>query len=320
MVTEFARAHVLAKPWGVTDLRPFSSAIHDDDAIGEIWYERDGTADANSSLLLKLLFTSQPLSIQVHPDDAYARAMGERNGKTEAWYVLSATPDARIALGLKQHLTPQQLREAIDDGSISDLVVWKAVNVGDSFFVPAGTIHAIGAGLVIAEIQQRSDATFRIFDYGRQRELHVDRAVAVANAGPSNCQVKQVRLSPERVQVVADQHFIMERIELLPHSTWRLEVDRETWVLGIGGEAEAGLFNIASGDAAFVESARLDFHVGSAGFTALAAYTGGGTAPDLLKRLGNEGAFGRTPSTVIAPAGSSEAAANDCKPQGVDLI
>ena len=80
----------------------------------------------------------------------------------------------------------KQLRSAIDDGSIADLVEWRAVSSGDTIFVPAGTIHAIGAGLVIAEIQQRSDATFRLFDFGRGRELHVDNAIAVADAGPAN--------------------------------------------------------------------------------------------------------------------------------------
>jgi mannose-6-phosphate isomerase len=114
--------------------------------------------------LLKLLFTSQPLSIQVHPDDAFAHLNGLPNGKSEAWYVLRAVPDAKVALGFSRQLTSQQLREAIDDGSISDLVVWKSVLPDDVIFVPAGTVHAIGAGLVIAELQQRSDATFRLFD------------------------------------------------------------------------------------------------------------------------------------------------------------
>ena len=141
---------------------------HDGNAIGEIWYERPDEAAVDPSLLLKLLFTSQPLSIQVHPDDAFAHSMGLQNGKTEAWYVLSAVPEAQVALGLRRHLTPQLLREAIDDGSISDLIVWRAVSADDVIFVPAGTIHAIGAGLVIAELQQRSDATFRLFDYGQQ--------------------------------------------------------------------------------------------------------------------------------------------------------
>ena len=159
-------------------------------SIGEIWYERPGKPVSSSSLLLKLLFTSEPLSIRVHPDDAYAQLMGLPNGKTEAWYVLSAVPGAKVALGLKQRLTQQQLREAVHDGSISDLVVWQTVLPDDVIFVPAGTIHAIGAGLVIAEIQQRSDATFRLFDHGRQRELHIESAIAVADAGAARFRVR----------------------------------------------------------------------------------------------------------------------------------
>ena len=156
------------------------------------------------ALLLKLLFTSQPLSIQVHPGDAYARSMGLPNGKTEAWYVLSAAPEAKIALGLKRRLTKQQLRHAIDDGSISDLVVWQAVCAGDTVFVPAGTIHAIGAGLVIAEIQQRSDATFRLFDHGRGRELHIEDAIAVADAGPADFHVTPSRLTDSRTLLTSN--------------------------------------------------------------------------------------------------------------------
>ena len=113
--------------------------------------------------------------------------MGLPNGKTEAWYVLSAAPGAKVAVGLDRRLTQQQLRQAVDDGSISDRVVWRTVFPDDAISVPAGTIHAIGAGLVIAEIQQRSDATFRLFDHGRQRELHIERAIAVADAGPAHC-------------------------------------------------------------------------------------------------------------------------------------
>src|SRR5712692_483736 len=123
MAIELARARALPKPWGVVDLRPWSNARHDDGAIGEIWYERPGKDATNPSLLLKLLFTNQPLSIQVHPDDAFAHSMGLPNGKTEAWYVLSATPEAKVALGLHRRLTSQEFRQATYDGSISDLVV-----------------------------------------------------------------------------------------------------------------------------------------------------------------------------------------------------
>ena len=108
MTVEHARARALPKPWGVADLRPWSSAGQDGNPIGEIWYERSGSASVAPSLLLKLLFTNQPLSIQVHPDDAYAQAMGLPNGKTEAWYVLSAASQAKVALGLKRRLTPEQ--------------------------------------------------------------------------------------------------------------------------------------------------------------------------------------------------------------------
>src|SRR5258705_13081748 len=183
---------------GVVDLGPWSLAARDAAPIGEIWYDRPDKLSPTPSLLLKLLFTSKPLSIQVHPDDAYARSMGLPNGKTEAWYVLSAAAGAKVAVGLDRRLTRQQLRHAVDDGSISDLVVWRTVSPGDTISVPAGTIHAIGAGLVIAEIQQRSDATFRLFDHGRQRELHIERAIAVADAGPARGRARQNRLSDER--------------------------------------------------------------------------------------------------------------------------
>jgi mannose-6-phosphate isomerase len=185
MAIEHARALAIPKPWGVDDLSPWSNTLAHDKAIGEIRYERSDNAAADPSLLLKLLFTSQALSIQVHPDDAFAHLMGLPNGKTEAWYVLSAAPEAKVALGLKRRLTPQQLREAVDDGSISDLIAWHPVSANDIISVAAGTIHAIGAGLVIAEIQQRSDVTFRLFDYGRQRELHVENAIAAAEPGRS---------------------------------------------------------------------------------------------------------------------------------------
>lgn len=288
MAIERARADAIPKPWGVLDSRPFRNAAPGDDAIGEIWYERHDAAEVNSSLLLKLLFTSQPLSIQVHPDDAYAKSIGQRNGKTEGWYILNAAPDAKIALGLKERLTSQQLREAIDDGSIVDLVVWQAVFAGDSFFIPAGTIHAIGAGLVIAEIQQRSDATFRIFDYGRKRELHVEQAVEVADAGPASFRVNQVRLSSERTQLIYNKLFVLERIELAPNSMWRLENDRETWLLDVSGNAQVGLFAIAPGEAIFLQSDRVDIVVGPIGFTALASYTGGRPLPHLLTRIGED--------------------------------
>jgi mannose-6-phosphate isomerase len=302
MAIEHARARAVTKPWGVEDLRPWSNVRHDGHAIGEIWYERPDNAAVDDSLLLKLLFTSQPLSIQVHPDDAFAHTMGLPRGKTEAWYVLSAEPEAKVALGLSRRLTPQQLRHAIDDGSIADLVVWHAVSANDVIFVPAGTIHAIGAGLVIAELQQRSDTTFRLFDYGRQRELHIESAVAVADAGPADFQVRPNQITAERKLFVSSPYFVFERIDLAANSNWRLEAERETWLLILSGSAIAGSFDVVTGDALFAQSDRIDIHAGAIGMVGLAAYTGGGPVPRLLQRLTQPGSInvGR-PEKMQAP-------------------
>jgi mannose-6-phosphate isomerase len=303
MAIEHARARAVPKPWGVDDLSPWSSASSHGKAIGEIRYDRPDTVAADPSLLLKLLFTSQPLSIQVHPDDKFAHLMGLPNGKTEAWYVLSAAPEAKVAVGLKLRLTPQQLRGAIDDGSISDLIAWHAVAANDVISVAAGTIHAIGAGLVIAEIQQRSDVTFRLFDYGRQRELHVEDAIAAAVAGPVEFSARSNQLSAERQLLVSNPHFVFERINLAPNSSWCMEAERETWLLVLGGSALAGAFDIATGDVLFAQSDRIDIHSGAIGLVALAAYTGGGPVPNLLQRLTQPGAINvRAPRETDAPS------------------
>jgi mannose-6-phosphate isomerase len=296
---EHARAQARPKPWGVVDLRPWSNARLDGRPIGEIWFERPDGAAIDPSLLLKLLFTSQPLSIQVHPDDAFARSIGLPNGKTEAWYILSAAPGAKIALGLNQRLTSEQLREAIDSGAISNLVHWQSVLPDDIIFVPAGTIHAIGAGLVIAEIQQRSDATFRIFDYDRQRELHLEHAIAAADAGPAELRVMPRRLTESRTLLLSNAHFVFERFELESNSTWCLDVERETWVLVTSGSARAGSFDIALGDAIFAQSARVDIQVGPTGMVGLAAYTSGGPVLQLLQRAGQPGAINEGASSAL---------------------
>ena len=295
MAIEHARADTVPKPWGMVDLRPWSNARHDGSAIGEIRYRRSGDEGADSSLLLKLLFTSQPLSIQVHPDDAFAHSMGLPRGKTEAWYVLSATPQAKVALGLKQPTTPQQLREAVDDGSISNLVVWQPVACGDAIFVPAGTIHAIGAGLVIAEIQQRSDATFRLFDHGRQRALHVENAVAAADAGPAQVQGHPIQLTDERTLLISSPYFVVERIELPPGSTWRLDGERETWFLGLSGGARTKSFDMTTGDALFVQSDSVRLHAGPTGLVGLVAYTGEVPVANLLQRARRPSTRGQRP-------------------------
>jgi mannose-6-phosphate isomerase len=285
MAIELARTEVLPRPWGVADLKPWNKAATGGVSIGEIWYERPGAPVAKPLLLLKLLLTSQPLSIQVHPNDAYARSIGLANGKTEAWYVLSAAPGAKVAVGLKRKLTEQQLRQATQDGSIADLVMWQTVSADDAIFVPAGTIHAIGAGLVIAEIQQRSEATFRLFDQGRHRELHVENAIAAADAGPAHFQVRPNRLTDERTILVSSPHFVLERIDLAPNSKWVLEAKRETWLLVLSGSAVAGSIQVGAAEAIFAQSERVGIEAGKTGMVGLAAYTGVGPVANLLRRL-----------------------------------
>jgi len=287
MTVEHAYAHSLPKPWGVVDPRPWSNAGDGADTIGEIWFERSDSTAVPPSLLLKLLLTNQPLSIQVHPDDAYAQSTGMPNGKTEAWYVLSAAPEAKVALGLKRRVSPEQLRRAIDDGSISDLVVWHTAHPGDTILVAAGTIHAIGAGLVIAEIQQRSDTTFRLFDHGRGRELHIEDALAVANAGPADFCVNPTRLTDTRTLLVSNPHFTFERIDLAPNSAWCLEAEQETWLLVVSGGARAASFDVTTGDAVFAQSDHVDIRAGRNGLAALVAYAGR-TVPQLLKSVDME--------------------------------
>jgi mannose-6-phosphate isomerase len=286
MAIEFARTVPVPRPWGVVGRKFPVTAADDGIAIGEIRYERPGKPATDPSLLLKVLLTSQPLSIQVHPDDAYAQSIGLPNGKTEAWYVVSAAPGAKVALGLTQQTTPQYFREAVEDGSISELVAWQAMSTGDVVSVPAGTIHAIGADLIIVEIQQRSDTTYRIFDYGRKRELHIESAIAIANTGPFVSHARPILLSDERTLLVSNPHFAFERICLPPGTTWWLEADRETWLLVLSGVARVSSFDILTGDAVFAQSDRVNVHVGPDALVGLVAYTGlGGPVAHLLQRI-----------------------------------
>ena len=280
-----AQQRIVERPWGKCDLRPWNTTIPDGKIIGEIWFELPIGTGMEPSLLMKLLFTSEVLSIQVHPDDQYARSMGLPNGKTEAWYVLNAASSAEVGIGLKQRYSTSELRQAIDDGTIADLVAWRNVATGMALLVPAGTIHAIGAGLVVAEIQQRSDATFRLFDYGRRRELHIDAGLAVANQGPADEQADPVRLTSERTLLVSSRHFVFERIELPVESAWSLVVEPETWCLVVGGHGTLASWDVAKGDGIFIRSDRVQLATDDVGMTLLVAYSGSSPILNLLRRL-----------------------------------
>lgn len=294
---EHTSARIVHKPWGSTDLVPWSSHCASE-PVGEIWLQRADNRARKPALLLKLLFTKQPLSVQVHPTDAFARANGLPNGKSEAWYILAAAPGAKVALGLKHAIDRSQLRACIEDGSIADLVQWHGVGSGDFINVPAGTVHAIGGGLVVAEIQQQSDATFRLFDFGRGRELHIDQAVAVAVCGHAQSISNPSHLTDTRSLLIASEHFVVERIHLPPGSRWRLSAERETWMLLIKGDARIGLISTSVGEAVFLEDECCSVQVGANGMTALITYPDSKPLTALLRRVDNDD---RRPLKFIGP-------------------
>jgi len=174
------RAVPVERVWGRRDVPAGFPRLAGDVPIGEIWFE----PPADAPLLVKYLFTAERLSIQVHPDDAASRAAGHARGKDEAWYILDAAPDARIGLGLTHEVTRDALRAAALDGSIETLLDWRKVTPGETLYSPAGTIHAIGGGISLIEIQQNLDLTYRLYDYGRPRALHLDEGIAVADPRP----------------------------------------------------------------------------------------------------------------------------------------
>ena len=166
------------KIWGSTDLAPWYPSPSQ--KIGEVWFEAD------LPLLVKFVFTTGRLSVQVHPDDAFAAAHEHSLGKTEMWYVMSAEPGAQLAVGFREPITAGRLRESAVTGEVEHLLHWVEVSQGDCFFIPAGTVHAIGPGLALCEIQQHSDVTYRLYDYGRPRELHLEKALQVARLEASD--------------------------------------------------------------------------------------------------------------------------------------
>jgi mannose-6-phosphate isomerase len=168
------------KIWGRQGLpAPFEAVGDGNGSVGEIWFEPlDGSEPA---LLLKYLFTSEASSIQVHPPDPIARAAGRISGKDEAWIIVDAEPGAVVGLGLREAVGPDRLRAAALNGTIADMIDWRRAAAGDVYYLPAGTIHALGPGLVLIEVQQNSDLTYRLYDYGRPRPLHVEDGIEAVN-------------------------------------------------------------------------------------------------------------------------------------------
>ena len=203
------------KPWGQDHLPPPFSAP-DGQRIGEIWFEPPAEMP---ELLVKYLFTSENLSVQVHPSDAQAPE-GSR-GKEECWLVLTAEPGAKLAVGFKSEVAADQMRAAALDGSIEDLLEWHEVQPGDFIYLTAGTVHAIGAGLSLIEVQQNSDITYRLYDYGRPRELHLDEAIAVADGTPHDPRLRRHVPTAGDVSLVNGPHFRLDRLQGGPDEATR---------------------------------------------------------------------------------------------------
>jgi mannose-6-phosphate isomerase len=227
------------KPWGRAQLPPIFDAPAGK-RIGEVWF----TGGSELPLLAKYIFTSERLSIQVHPNDEQARARGLPQGKSECWYILDAEPDAVLGLGLTREVAKDELRHAALDGSIEQLVDWRPIAAGDFIFVPAGIIHAIGAGISLLEFQQNSDITYRLYDYGRPRELHLDDGIAVADPRPFGGETQH--LSNEERVLVNGTHF---RLACTARDIFE---HQQRWVIPIEGEVRTNGDIAAAGDCLLV--------------------------------------------------------------------
>ncbi|MFC3099172.1 class I mannose-6-phosphate isomerase [Alteraurantiacibacter palmitatis] len=201
------------KPWG-RDLLPAPFTSPAGQRIGEIWFQPPSDLP---ELLVKYIFTSEKLSVQVHPDDDQAEAAGlGRQGKEECWLVIDAQPGAQLGVGFDAPLDAEAMRAAALDGSIEHLLTWHDVAPGDFFYIPAGTVHAIGAGVGIVEIQQNSDITYRLFDYGRPRELHLDAGIAVAHGTRHDPALRRRVPRNGSAALVDGPHFRLDLMEGQP--------------------------------------------------------------------------------------------------------
>jgi mannose-6-phosphate isomerase len=217
--------------WGRSDLRPWYESTGTNELVGEAWLTGPASivetgpftgktlAGMSSEmggefpLLVKLLFPNDKLSVQVHPDDAQAQAAGEVRGKTECWYVLEAVPGATIFLGLKRGAGPAEVAASVANGTMEDLLEAVPVSVGDMLFVDAGTVHAIGPGVVLLETQQTSDITYRLYDYGRPRELHLEQGIAVIKAKTAAGKVEP-RQMDGFVRLIEQKYFTVDRFDV----------------------------------------------------------------------------------------------------------
>jgi mannose-6-phosphate isomerase len=201
------------KPWG-RDTLPAPFVAPEGKRIGEIWFEPPKDLP---QLLVKYIFTSEKLSVQVHPTDEQTEAKGVgRQGKSECWVVIDAEPGAALGIGFNRSLDAATMRAASLDGTIEGMLTWHKVRPGDFFYIPANTVHAIGGGCSIIEVQQNSDITYRLYDYGRPRELHLDDGIAVAKGEPYDMACHATLPEHGDARLVDGPHFCLDWIDGIP--------------------------------------------------------------------------------------------------------
>lgn len=318
------------RPWGTLDLSPIYPNHKFGEKIGEAWLSGDDSKVANGPLaektlaqlseqyqrelvgeaardpkrfplLLKFLFPHEKLSVQVHPDDAQALRVGQPWGKTECWYVAHAKPGAQIGLGLKPGATAAQLEEAIHQNRAEELLSWVNVYSGDMIYVAGGTVHTLGPGSVIVETQQQSDTTYRLYDYGRPRELHLKDGLAAVKADAKSGKV--VRPAPEQIRgsrsrrepLVAAPYFVVDMFEAKDpvelntrHDPSRSSVQILVAVEGCGVVETTGAepVTVAKGDAVVVPASVSRFSVRPQWtLEFLRAYVPGSSLPEPETRL-----------------------------------
>ena len=225
------------RPWGFHDLTPWFDFRTEGEPIGEVWLTGEmcpaetgplqgktlaeitrqhgasllgSMAEKDFPLLIKILFPKDKLSVQVHPDDALAQKFGEPRGKTECWYALDAASGASVALGIRPGTTKEQVEHAIADHTLESLLAMVPVAKGDMIFVDAGTVHAIGPGAILLETQQTSDLTYRMYDYGSARELHLEKAMAAMQLKTRAGKVPAQKADNHCI-LIEEQYFHIER-------------------------------------------------------------------------------------------------------------
>lgn len=282
------------RPWGVRDLRPIYTKVVKE-PIGESWLTWEDNRVANGPLagqslgdlskefgrkligrlacykdrfplLVKFLFPGDKLSVQVHPDDELARKNGKPCGKTECWYVLRAEPGAQVALGLKDGVTLHEFRRSIEETRAEELLNWVDVHTGDMIYVAAGTVHTIGGGMVLVETQQTSDVTYRLYDYGRPRELHIEDGLAAAKTETRAGKVVRGASGKHYDVLVESPYFQVEKIsvpgllraETTPDSPHILVAIRGAGIVETPG---AEPITVATGDAVVIPASTGEYSV-----------------------------------------------------------